>query len=48
MFAIHKKDYLTPEAQLLEMSAELLICTSDSVSVALEDMVEETYDWEIN
>lgn len=43
-YAMKKENYLVPEAEIVEVRAENMICTSDKVRLGLTQVDEE--DWE--
>lgn len=45
MVTEQKRDYESPSAVLLQMSAELNFCQSENMDVGLETIIEDSYTW---
>lgn len=45
MFAEQKKDYLSPQSYVIELSPESIICESTTMNVGMEEFNSSPYDW---
>ena len=45
MFAMQKKDYLSPQSYAVELSPERIICESTTRDVDMEEMFDSSYTW---